>query len=676
MGQTTRAKKLPGSLTWKLSLVLLAAALLPMLGTAYYTLQAGIDRVAGQEQQNLRLLATTTAERIEQLLGNVRKVVPMLAASPEVVAFLDSDGAGRERYRAATEENLATVARVVPMFESVYLMDRSGVFVATTNPKVQGKRYDFRPYFRRAIRGELYISNLRFGSTSGRPGLYFSGPVQHEDGRILGVAVVKLRFDAITSILNRIGDEQVATPMLVDSRGVVVNHPEPGLRHHSLAPLAPDVERRELQEKDLPVDRIDSLGLDALWQAISAAPSGEARFQTPRGGRQVAGFARLERVPWTVVMGKTEARFAAPLNELFRHALYGVSGVAILVLVVSAGAGRALVRPLTRLAGAADRVKRGAIRVEDGPFDPRQLGLAPVTRRRDELGELARVFESMAGEVYRRQEELEELVDARTRELADKHAELQAAHLRVAEELRVAKSLQQAILPTRSPADPRYDLFAVMTPAREMGGDFYDFFELEGGRVGVVVADVSGKGVPAAFFMAVARTEMNNAAQALAGPGQALETVNEVLCRKNPLELFVTVLYGVFDPESGRFTYACGGHNPPLRVDGSGHGRFLPGTDGVALGVMEGLGYEEATVTLSAGERIVLYTDGITEAFSADGEAFGEGRLLEVCEEQGPHSARTTTERIVAAVDAFCTGVEPSDDVTCLVLHHREGVQR
>jgi len=312
--------------------------------------------------------------------------------------------------------------------------------------------------------------------------------------------------------------------------------------------------------------------------------------------------------------------------------------------------------------------------VEGGPFDPGQLALAPVTRRQDELGELARVFESMAGEVYRRQEELEELVDARTRELADKHAQLQAVHLRVAEELRVAKSLQQAILPTRFPADPRYDLFAVMTPAREMGGDFYDFFELTGNRIGVVVADVSGKGVPAAFFMAVARTEMHNAAQAAAGPGEALQAVNEVLCRENPLELFVTVLYGVFDPEGGHFTYACGGHNPPVRTDASGRSDLLPGTDGVALGVMEGLEYDEATVTLGAGERIVLYTDGITEAFSANGEAFGEARLLEVCEEGGPHPARTTTERIVAAVDAFCTGVEPSDDVTCLVLHHREGV--
>ncbi|HKJ77519.1 MAG TPA: SpoIIE family protein phosphatase, partial [Gammaproteobacteria bacterium] len=657
MGHTTRAKKLPGSLTWKLSLVLLAAALLPMLGTAYYTLQAGIDRVAGQEQQNLRLLASTTAERIDQFLGNVRKVVHILAADPEVAAFLDSEGAARKRYRATAEKSLATIARVVPMFESVYLMDRSGVFVATTNPKVQDKRYDFRPYFRHAIRGELYVSNLLFGSTSGRPGLYFSGPVQHEDGRILGVAVIKLRFDAITAILNRIGNERVATPMLVDSHGVVLNHPEPDLHHHSLAPLAPDVERRELKEKGLPVDRIEPLGLDTLWQAISAAPSGEARFQTPRGGPQVAGFAPLERLPWTLVMGKAEARFAAPLNELFHHALYGVSLVAVLVLLFSIGAGGALVRPITRLAGAANRVKRGAIQVEGGPFDPGQLALAPVTRRQDELGELARVFESMAGEVYRRQEELEELVDARTRELADKHAQLQAVHLRVAEELRVAKSLQQAILPTRFPADPRYDLFAVMTPAREMGGDFYDFFELTGNRIGVVVADVSGKGVPAAFFMAVARTEMHNAAQAAAGPGEALQAVNEVLCRENPLELFVTVLYGVFDPEGGHFTYACGGHNPPVRTDASGRSDLLPGTDGVALGVMEGLEYDEATVTLNPSEQVVLYTDGITEAFSAVGEAFGEARLLAACEEEGPHSARTTTERIVAAVDAFCTGV-------------------
>ncbi len=658
------------SLTRKLSLVLLAAALLPMLGTAYYTLTAGVDRVAYQEQQNLRLLAATTADRLDQLFGNIRKVVHMLAADQEVVAFLASEQ-NHERYGDTTQRSLATITEVVPMFENVYLMDRSGVFVATTSEKARGMQFDFRPYFRHAIRGELYVSDLLFGSTTGRAGLYFSGPVRDPEGAIVGVAVVKMGAGAVTEILDGIGAEQVATPMLVDSRGVILHHPEPRLRYSSLGPLSAEAERAVIKEKGLPVERIASLGMDPLWQALLAAKSGGVRFQMPHGGGpQVAGFAHLQTLPWAVVLGEAESRFAEPLNELFRNALFGVSLVAVLVLVVSAGAGRALVRPISRLANAADRIERGEIKADNGPFDPRQLALAPVARRRDELGELARVFESMAGEVYRRQEELEVLVGERTQELADKHAQLEAVHRRVAEELRVAKALQQAILPTRFPDSASYDLFAVMTPAREMGGDFYDFFPLAGGRMGVVVADVSGKGIPAAFFMAVARTEMQNAAQTYSRPGETLKAVNELLCRQNPLELFVTVFYAVFDPQSGHFTYACGGHNPPVRVDSVGRSEFLPGTGGVALGVMEGLDYDEADITLNSGERIVLYTDGITEAFSALDEAFGEERLLAACATDAGRSSRETTEGIIAAVEAFCIGAEPSDDVTCLVLHY------
>ncbi len=670
MRHTASSERPTGSLTRKLTLVLLVAALLPMLGSAWYTLQGGVDRVAAQEQQNLRLLAVTTAERLDQLFENVRRVAHMLAADQEVVAFLESEGERRERFLATTQRSLATITEVAPLFESVYLMDRAGVFVATTNPKVQGQQFAFRPYFQHAIAGELYVSDLLFGSTSGAAGLYFSGPVRGTDGAIVGVAVLKLKAEAVTAILDRIGVERVATPMLVDHHGVILHHPTPELRYRSLVSLSAEDERTEREDKGLPVARIAPLGLDRLWQALRSGEAGAVRFNAPGGDGQVAGFARLATLPWTVVMGEAEARFAEPLNALFRHTLVGVSLVGLLMLAVSAGAGRALVQPIRRLAGAADRIERGEIRADNGPFDPGQLALATVTRRHDELGDLARVFESMAGEVFRRQEELEGLVRERTRALADKHAQLEAVHRRIAEELRVAKALQLAILPTRFPADPRYDLFAVMTPAREMGGDFYDFFPLAGGRVGVVVADVSGKGVPAAFFMAVARTEMQNAALAHAQPGAALQAVNELLCRQNPLELFVTLLYGIFEPDSGKLTYACGGHTPPIRVDAAGRSELLPGTDGVALGVMDGLDYNQTAITLGAGERVVLYTDGITEAFSATGELFGEARLLAACGSDARQSARSTTERVIAAVDAFCAGAEVSDDVTCLVLRY------
>src|ERR1700722_13874018 len=158
---------------------------------------------------------------------------------------------------------------------------------------------------------------------------------------------------------------------------------------------------------------------------------------------------------------------------------------------------------------------------------------------------------------------LETTVAQRTRELAEKNASLEQAQAQLKAELEVARALQIAILPATFPAKPGCDGAARMIPATTMGGDFYDFIELPDGRIGLVMADVSGKGVPAAFFMAVARTNLRDLALRYVDPGECLAQTNEVLCTQNPMDLFVTVFYGVFDPLTGVLSYANGGHNPP-----------------------------------------------------------------------------------------------------------------
>src|ERR1700728_5080499 len=158
---------------------------------------------------------------------------------------------------------------------------------------------------------------------------------------------------------------------------------------------------------------------------------------------------------------------------------------------------------------------------------------------------------------------LENTVAERTRELADKNAALERAQAQLKAELDVARALQIAILPATFPAKPGCDGAARMIPATTMGGDFYDFIELPDGRIGLVMADVSGKGVPAAFFMAVARTNLRDLAARYVDPGECLAQTNAVLCGQNPMDLFVTVFYGVFDPLTGMLSYANGGDNPP-----------------------------------------------------------------------------------------------------------------
>ena len=190
-------------------------------------------------------------------------------------------------------------------------------------------------------------------------------------------------------------------------------------------------------------------------------------------------------------------------------------------------------------------------------------------------------------------------------------------------ELDVASKIQQAILPASFPEGEGFDVYGNMAPARNVGGDFFDVINLENGRLGLAVADVSDKGVPAALFMMSSRTLLKGAAIGMGDPSGVLSEVNDLLNEDNETFMFVTLLYAVFDPESGLLTYANGGHSNPLVVHTDGSNEELPTTGGIALGVMPNLEYREASVTLAPGDTLILYTDGVSEAMNSEGEEFG-----------------------------------------------------
>jgi sigma-B regulation protein RsbU (phosphoserine phosphatase) len=192
---------------------------------------------------------------------------------------------------------------------------------------------------------------------------------------------------------------------------------------------------------------------------------------------------------------------------------------------------------------------------------------------------------------------------------------------------------------------------------------------LENGRLGLAVADVSDKGVPAALFMMSSRTLLKGAAIGRNTPGEVLSEVNDLLNEDNETFMFVTILYAVYDPESGLVTYANGGHNNPMLVHANGTSQELPMTGGIALGVMPGLEYNQASITLEPGDSLVLYTDGVSEAMNSSGEEFGMDRFRQIFVETPPSSARQVNELILRAVSEFAGGIPQSDDVTCLVLH-------
>jgi serine phosphatase RsbU (regulator of sigma subunit)/anti-sigma regulatory factor (Ser/Thr protein kinase) len=326
-------------------------------------------------------------------------------------------------------------------------------------------------------------------------------------------------------------------------------------------------------------------------------------------------------------------------------------------------------------------------RLSDGTADfcAGQLGTRIRLDTQDELVAVAGNFNTVAEQVGRllevireqnesRERELETQVQARTAELAEKNEQLGQAARRVQEELALARDMQQAILPQDFPDEPGWAVHASMIPARELGGDFYDVYRLPDGRCGVLVADVSGKGAAAAFFMAVSRTVLLDLASTGLSPARVLARANDLLCQRNPMDMFVTVCCAVFDPRDGTLVYASAGHPAPLRRDRQGAVQALPVEHDMALAVLPELSYTDRHTRLEAGDALLLYSDGITEAFSPAHEAYGDPRLLGWL--AGSPPTATAAQQVAALVDDVHRHVaeaEASDDITALILSRKLG---
>ena len=236
-------------------------------------------------------------------------------------------------------------------------------------------------------------------------------------------------------------------------------------------------------------------------------------------------------------------------------------------------------------------------------------------------------------------------------------------------ELATAASMQQSILPRSFPSNAEYDIFGNMEPAREVGGDFFDVIRLPDNRVGLCIADVSGKGIPAAMFMMSARTWMSGASIGHPLPSKVLWEVNNLLEESNDSMMFVTLLYGVYDPSTNLFSYANGGHNRPLLFKADGSVSEIDAVPGIALGVQAGCNFEDQSISLAKGDLLLMYTDGVNEAERADEELFGMERLEHVFDGNAPPTdPKEVTERVFERVSEFVEGNVASDDITCLAL--------
>jgi len=244
---------------------------------------------------------------------------------------------------------------------------------------------------------------------------------------------------------------------------------------------------------------------------------------------------------------------------------------------------------------------------------------------------------------------------------------------RVEQELRVARRIQQASLPEEVPQLEGWQIAPFYRPAREVGGDFYDFHFLSEGQLGVVVGDATGKGVPAALVMASARSMLRALAEAANSPGEVLRRVNDALVPDIPPNMFVTCFYAILEPESGTLRYANAGHDLPYLRRPGGECEELRAR-GMPLGIMPGMGYEQKEIVLEGGEAALFYSDGLVEAHDPEGGMFGFPRLQALVAEHGEENS--LEERLLEELYSFVgEGWEQEDDITLLTLRRSSSLR-
>lgn len=451
--------------------------------------------------------------------------------------------------------------------------------------------------------------------------------------RFAGIVTSDISLKRLTNIVSSIKVLKTGYGFLLSRNGTFLAHPRQDvIMNESLFSLAEERSNQELRD---------------IGRRMTAGKSGFIPFQTISGVQSWVYFAPLRHVGWTIGVVFPQDEMLADIRSLtLAMAGMGLGGVLLLILVVIVIA-RSITNPIRALAVASDKIAAGDFEAQ-----------LPKPRSMDEVGFLTRDFRVMRDSLKDHIKQLTETTAVRER---------------MESELKIAHDIQMSILPKTFPPFPtrdEFDLFALILPAREVGGDFYDFFQLSENLLCFVIGDVSGKGVPAALFMAVTKTLIKSFAKKDVTPDEILSHVNEELAEDNDACMFVTLFCGVLDTQTGEIQYANAGHNPPLIVKKSRTVEWLPRAKSLVAGAMPGVRYESLNFRLSPGDRLFLYTDGVTEAMNHADDLFSEQRLEKDLVISADLEIKDAIRAIMDSIDRFADGAPQSDDITMMMIRY------
>lgn len=384
---------------------------------------------------------------------------------------------------------------------------------------------------------------------------------------------------------------------------------------------------------------------ERIGREMLAGKTGTVRFDN-LGTDSYAFYTAIPEIGWSVCTVCPSKIILQELDSTSRNIIYTFSaGILVLFLIVYSIIHR-LVRPLKRFSESAREIATGRFDVT-----------LPQVHSKDEIRDLHDSLAYMQKSLSTYVNELKETT---------------ASKERIESELSIARDIQMGMLPKIFPPYPDrndVDLHAILKPAKEVGGDLYDFY-MDGNRLYFLIGDVSGKGVPASLFMAITRSLFRTLSHQVLSPAKIVTEMNNSISDNNESNMFVTLIVGILDLETGVMKLCNAGHNPPILIHPDKHVSFLEFPTQIFVGVIEDFTYADAEITLEKGSKLFLYTDGITEAENTEKELYGDEKLLEVLAANASSNVRTTVDIIVSSIADHVKEAEASDDLTILLIQY------
>ncbi|MDD3587870.1 MAG: SpoIIE family protein phosphatase [Thermoguttaceae bacterium] len=568
---------------------------------------------------NIRLFSSSTDQQRQRSVNLLRRTLeshPSVFGS--VIIFLQDD-------KAAQDKN---------GFKAIYVW-REGEKILSSDRTTLDEDY-VAPWYVEPIRTKKGIwCEPYYDPQVNVLMVTYSAPFFDEKGHVAGVITADVTLDWLESLLKSLPLGQTGEPILLSaSQTFLVYSQKEWLFKETLRSLA-----------DKATDPMNRRMLTELSDAFRKKVTGRLRVIRPVNKEAAWCYYGTDiKAGLTIGCILPEEQVFDTVHRINRLtpccSLIGM----LLLLIPAFWIARQIGTPLSRLSAAASEISQGN-------FDSE----LPKVAGTGEIAKLVSSFDHM-------RVDLQHYINETT--------ETARAQEKLASELNVAHSIQAGMVPKNFELFSGHgvDLFAMMTPAEEVGGDLYDFALLDDETIYFCIGDVSGKGIPASLFMAVGKTLLKSTIQAIRNPAVALKLVNKELMEYNDAALFITAFCGLYNTRTGELVFSGAGHNPPILIDSSGTARFVDVKPALPLAIVDQQGYENQHTRMEKGEALFLYTDGATDAINPQGKYFGSKRLLEELNRSNSGSSSDLNNEKMARIREFANGAKQSDDITMLLF--------